>query len=89
LTSTSGPGGTGRTRPASLTLLLTFTEPTCLVIGGPVEEPPTATVNLLNPLTGRRTVFQLGSVGGAQFIAVAAADSPDDCSRTSTCGIAV
>ena len=73
-------GRNGENPTGTLTLLFTFTDPTCLVIGGPVEEPPTATVNLLNPVTGGRAVFQLGSIGGVQFIAVAAADSPDDCS---------
>ena len=79
--STENPTGT-------LTLLFTFTDPTCLVIGGPVEEPPTATVNLLNPVTGGRAVFQLGSIGGVQLIAGAAADSPDDCSLGSASEVA-
>ena len=33
-------------------------------------------------------VVQLGSIGGAQFIAVAAADSPDDCSLGSPTDVA-
>ena len=81
-------GRTGENPTGTLTLLFTFTDPTCLVIGGPVEEPPTATVNLLNPVTGGRTVFQLGSIGGVQFIAVAVADSPDDCSLGSASEVA-
>jgi hypothetical protein len=81
-------GRNGENPTGTLTLLLTFTDPTCLVIGGPVEEPPTATVNLLNPVTGRRAVFQLGSIGGAQFIAAAVADSPDDCSLGSPTDVA-
>jgi hypothetical protein len=81
-------GRNGENPTGTLRLLLTFTDPTCLVIGGPVEEPPTATVNLLNQVTGRRVVFQLGSIGGAQFIALAAADSPDDCSLGSTTDVA-
>ena len=70
-------GRNGENPTGTLTLLVTFTDPTCLVVGGPAEEPPTATVNLRNPITGGRAVFQLSA---AQFIAVAAADSPDDCS---------
>ena len=81
-------GRNGENPTGTLTLLFTFTDPTCLVIGGPVEEPPTATVNLLNPVTGGRAVFQLGSIGGVQFIAVAAADSPDDCSLGSASEVA-
>jgi hypothetical protein len=81
-------GRNGENPTGRLTLLLGFTDPTCLVIGGPVEEPPTATVNLLNPITGGRVVFQLGSIGGVQFIAVAAADSPDDCSLGSPTDVA-
>jgi hypothetical protein len=78
-------GRNGESPSGTLTLLFTFTDPTCLVVGGPAEEPPTATVNLLNPFTGGRTVFQLGSVGGSpQLIALAAADSPDDCSLGSS-----
>jgi hypothetical protein len=74
-------GPSGENPSGTLTLLLTFTDPTCLVIRTtPVEEPPTATANLLNPVTGQRAVFLFGSIGGTpQLIAAAVADGPDDC----------
>jgi hypothetical protein len=74
----AGPSGENPT--GSLTLLLTFTDPTCFVIRTtPPEEPPTATVNLFNPVTGLRVVAQFGAAPGGEFIAVSAADGPDDC----------
>ena len=82
-------GRNGENPTGTVTLLFTFTDPTCLVVGGPVEEPPTATVNVLNPFTGGRAVFQFGSVGGSpQLIAVTTADTADDCSLGSTFDLA-
>jgi len=74
----AGPSGENPT--GSLTLLLTFTDPTCFVIRTtPPEEPPTATVNLLNAVTGLRVVVQFGAAPGGQFIALRGAAGPDDC----------
>jgi hypothetical protein len=82
-----GPSGENPT--GALTLLLTFTDPTCFVIRTtPVEEPPTATVNLLNPVTGQRVVAQFGAAAGGQFIAVSSADGPDDCTLGSPATVA-
>jgi hypothetical protein len=79
----AGPSGENPT--GTLTLLLTFTDPTCFVIRTtPVEEPPTATVNLLNPVTGLRVVAQFGDAPGGQLIAVSSAEGPDDCTLGSS-----
>jgi hypothetical protein len=75
----SGP--TGEQPTGSLQLVVPFTDPSCVVIrDGGGEEPPSATINLLNTLTGLRVVIQIsGGAAGPQFIAAFFASSPTDC----------
>jgi hypothetical protein len=79
-----GPSGENPT--GSVSLLLTFTDPSCLAVrDGGGAAAPTAAMNLVNPITGQRVVIQIGGgESGPQLIALFAADSPSDCSfRTS------
>jgi hypothetical protein len=76
----AGPNGQQPT--GTLTLLLTFTDPTCVVVrDGGGEAAPSAAINLLNPFSGRRVVFRIGGgESGPQLIGVAFAASASDCS---------
>jgi hypothetical protein len=75
----AGPSGQNPT--GTLTLVLTFTDPTCLVVrSGGGGAAPSAAINLLNPFSGRRVVFRIaGGEGGPQLIGVSFAASASDC----------
>jgi hypothetical protein len=74
----SGPNGEQPT--GSVQLLLTFTDPTCLVLRpGFEEELPSAAVNVLNPLTGTRVVIQVGGGALGQFIGTSFSGLSGDC----------
>jgi hypothetical protein len=82
-------GTSGEDPRGTLTLVVTFTDPTCLVVRStPVEEPPTATANLRNPVTGQRVVAQFTTVGGRQFIGLRTVSDPADCALGSPGSVA-
>jgi hypothetical protein len=73
-------GTSGEQPTGSVQLLLTFSDPSCLVLRPDEgEELPSAAMNVLNPLTGARVVIQVGGGALGQFIGASVASSPSDC----------
>jgi hypothetical protein len=75
----SGPSGENPTGTARL--LLSFTDPSCLVVrGGGGASAPSAAMNFANPITGIRIVIQIGGgESGPQLVGASSSTSASDC----------